>query len=150
MESENTLADRMISTYGKELEMLFGYIPYFSGKENTFAKKYDGAQGKSNLDFPVYDSVLLDFVKKASKTGLMDRNYPYVYARQHIRTHDDERKCIERCTIRDVDILRGLMSKYVLEGMHKGTAWAEGAREGIYLGVLLKFKELIDFYRKPS
>jgi len=149
LESENTLADQMITTYGKELEMLFGFIPYFSEKNNTFAKNYDGAQGESNLNFPVFDSVLLDFVKKASKTKLMDRNYPYVYSRNRIRTHEDERKCIERCTIRDVDILRGFLSKYILEGMHRGPAWAEGAREGIYLGVLLKFKELIDFYRRP-
>lgn len=139
----------MITTYGKELEMLFNFIPYFSGKDNTFAKKYDGSQGDSGLEFPVYDSTLLDFVKKASKTKLMDRNYPYVYSRNRIRTHEDERKFIEKSTIRDVDALRGLMSKYVLEGMHRGPAWAEGAREGIYLGVLLKFKELIEFYRKP-
>ena len=149
MQSENTLADKMITTYGRELEMLFSFIPYFSGN-NTFAKKYDGAQGKSNLDFPVFDSVLLDFVKKASKTKLMDRNYPYVYSRYHLRTHDDERKFIERSTIRDVDALRGLMSKYVLEGMHRGPAWAEGAREGIYLNVLLKFKEFMEFYGKPK
>ncbi len=149
MESENTLADRLITTYGKELEMLFQYIPYFSDKKNAFSKKYDGTQGESYLNFPVFDSTLLDFVKRASKTKLMNRNYPYVYSRNRIRTHEDERKFIERCSIRDVDDLRGMLSKYVLEGMHRGPAWAEGANEGIYLGVLLKFKELIDFYRKP-
>ena len=149
MESENTLADRMITTYGRELEMLFAYIPYFAEKDKEFSKKYDGSQGDSGMDFPVYDSVLLDFVKKASKTKLMDRNYPYVYSRNRIRTHEDERKFIERCTIRDVDALRGLLSKYILEGMHRGPAWSEGAREGIYFAVLSKFKELIDFYRRP-
>ena len=139
----------MITTYGRELEMLFAYIPYFSGKDNVFAKKYDGAQGESNLNFPVFDSVLLDFVKKASKTSLMNRNYPYVYSRNRIRTHEDERKFIKNCTIRNVDDLRGFLSKYVLEGMHRGPAWAEGANEGIYLAVLSKFKEMMDFYRKP-
>ncbi len=140
----------MISTYGRELEMLFAFIPYFSGKDKAFSKKYDGAQGESNLNFPVFDSTLLDFVKKASKTSLMNRNYPYVYSRNRIRTHEDERKYIEKCTIRNVDDLRGFLSKYVLEGMHRGPAWAEGADEGIYLGVLNKFKELMDFYRKPQ
>ena len=67
MESENILADKLISEYGRELEVLFSYIPYFSDKDKSFTKKYDGAQGSSNLDFPVFDSVLLDFVKKASK-----------------------------------------------------------------------------------
>ncbi len=148
MESENILADKLIKEYGRELEMLFAYIPYFSDKESTFAKNYDGAQGEINLSFPVYDSVLLDFVKKASKTKLMNRNYPYVYSRHRIRTHEDERKFIEKSTIRDADDLRGLMSKYIIEGMHRGPAWAEGAREGIYLGVLQKFKELIEFYKK--
>ncbi len=149
MESENILADKLISEYGRELEMLFSYIPYFSDGNNSFAKKYDGAQGSSNLDFPVFDSVLLDFVKKASRMKLMYRNYPYVYSRNRIRSHEDERNFIKKCTIRDVDDLRGFLSKYVLEGLHRGPAWAEGAREGIYLAVLVKFKELIDFYRKP-
>ena len=150
MESENILADKLISEYGKELEVLFSYIPYFSDKNKSFTKKYDGAQGSSNLDFPVFDSVLLDFVKKASKMKLMNRNYPYIYSRNRIRTHEDERNYIEKCTIRDVDDLRGFLSKYVLEGLHRGPAWAEGANEGIYLAVLVKFKELIDFYRKPK
>lgn len=148
MESENSLADKLITEHGRELEMLFSYIPYFSGKDKEFAKAYDGSQGESNLAFPVYDSVLLDFVKKASKTKIMNRNYPYVYSRHRLRTHDDERKFIENSTIRDTDALFGIMSKYVLEGFRRGPAWPEGAYEGIYLGVLLKLKELIDFYRK--
>ncbi len=148
LESENAIADKLIKEYGKELEVLFAYIPYFASKDSTFAKKYDGDQADSVISFPVFDSTLLDFVKKASRMKLMNRNYPYVYARRRLKTHEDERKFIESCQIADADDLRGILSKYVLEGMHRGPAWEEGAKEGIYLGVLSKFKEMIEFYRK--
>ncbi len=148
MESENSLADKLIKEYGKELNVLFAYIPYFSSRETAFSKKYDGEQGDSVMGFPVFDSTLLDFIKKVSGMKLINRNYPYVYARRRFKSHEDERRFIENSTISDVDDLRGVLSKYVIEGRHRGPAWAEGATEGIYLGVLTKFKDLIDFYRK--
>ena len=151
MESENKVADEMMKKYGKDILDLCAYIPYFSerGKRDV-EKPYDGKYGESKLKFPVFDSTLLSFVKKAQASKLMDRNYLYVYSRMRLRTHDDERKFIERATIRDVDALRGIISRYVLEGQRKGTRWGEGVEEKIYLNVLLKLKGFIDFYKKQE
>ncbi|SKB50906.1 hypothetical protein SAMN06296386_101328 [Lachnospiraceae bacterium] len=148
MESENVVAAEFISTYGSDVRTLSVYIPYFVGKTGKdVAHAYDGKQGESKLKFPVFDSTLLDFVKKASVSKLMDRNYPYAYSRNRIRTHDDERRFIARATVRDINALRGFLSRYVLEGMHNGTRWSEGVQEEIFLRVLSKLREIMDFYQ---
>ena len=148
MESENAVAAEFIRTYGADVRQLSVYIPYFTGKRGSdVSHAYDGKQGESKLKFPVFDSTLLDFVKKASQTKLMDRNYPYAYSRHRIRTHDDERKFIERATVRDVNVLRGFISRYVLEGMHNGSRWSEGVQEEIFLRVLSKLRDMMDFYQ---
>lgn len=148
MESENAVAAEFIKTYGSDVRQLSVYIPYFTGKRGSdVSHAYDGKQGESKLKFPVFDSTLLDFVKKASQTKLMDRNYPYAYSRHRIRTHDDERLFIERATVRDVNVLRGFISRYVLEGMHNGSRWGEGVQEEIFLRVLTKLRDLMDFYQ---
>ncbi|MCR5778671.1 MAG: hypothetical protein K6G84_14825 [Lachnospiraceae bacterium] len=148
MESENTLADSFIHEFGDDVLALATYIPYFTSKGGKdVAKDYDGEYGKSTLKFPVFDSMLLTFVKRAAGTKLMDRNYPYVYTRNRIRTHDDERRLIEMATIRDIGILRGILSRYVLEGQRIASRWSEGAEERIYLMTLEKLKGLMDFYR---
>ncbi len=147
MESENTLALEFMREYADDVTELSKFIPYFMSKDKgDYSKEYDGKYGESSLNFPVYDSTLLSFVKRASQSKLMDRNYPYVYTRYHIKTHEDERNFIAKATIRDVKILKGFLSKYVLEGNRIAKRWSEGADERIYLGVLEKLKGFIDFY----
>ncbi|MBO6148464.1 MAG: hypothetical protein J6O55_03905 [Lachnospiraceae bacterium] len=151
MESENTVAAEMMRKYGKDILDLCAYIPYFSEKgKKDVEQPYDGKYGESKLQFRVFDSTLLSFVKRAQNSALMDKNYLYVYSRNRIKTHADERKFIERATIRDVDALRGIISRYVLEGQRKAVRWGEGVEEKIYLNVLLKLKGFIDFYKKPD
>ncbi|MCR4891854.1 MAG: hypothetical protein K5989_06725 [Lachnospiraceae bacterium] len=151
MDNENSIANEVREKYGRDIVALSAYIPYFAdrGKKDV-QKSYDGQQGESCIPFPVFDSTLLQFVKKARNTALMDRNYPYVYRRYRIRTPKDERKAIERAGIRDVDLLKGILSRYVLEGQRKATRWGEGVEERIYYNVLSKLKELMDFYKSKS
>ncbi|MCR4745431.1 MAG: hypothetical protein K5894_09415 [Lachnospiraceae bacterium] len=151
MESENALALEFIREYGDDVMALAEYIPYFMSKaKGDFSKKYDGKYGESSLNFPVYDSTLLAFIKKAGQSKLIDRNYPYIYTRYRIKDHEDERNFIARATIRDVKILKGFFSKYVIEGNRIAKRWSEGADERIYLGVLEKMKGFIEFYSLGS
>ena len=151
LESENTIADAYLKKYGALVRELSKFIPYFESKgSKDVAVPYDGKYGESSLKFPVFDSTLLSFVKKVSGSPLADRNYAYVYSRYHIRTHDDERDFINKSGIRDIDALRGIMSKYVLEGMHKATRWGEAVENRIFYMVLIKLKELMDFYQKKA
>ena len=91
----------------------------------------------------------MNLVKDAKRTQLLDRNYAYVYSRHRIRTVEDEQRLIERATIQDMDTLKGILSKYILGGMTKGQVWSEGVSNGSILKVLLKMKEILEYWDKP-
>ena len=56
---------------------------------------------------------------------------------------------IERATIREMDVLKGILSKYILGGMTKGRVWTEGVANGSILKVLLKMKEILEYWDRP-
>ncbi len=111
-------------------------------REQQVYSEYDGPEKELSVSFPVYDSTLMSFVKEVKKTPLMDRNYPYVYTRYHIRTPEDERKAIREAKAKDIDKLRGILSKYVLGGQTKASVWPQGVKEGIFAEILTKFAEI--------
>lgn len=47
------------------------------------------------------------------------------------------------------NLLRGILSRYVLEGRIKGKVWNEAVQEQIFYLVLEKMKEIIEFWDKP-
>lgn len=110
---------------------------------------YTGDGTHATFSFPVYDSTLLSFINDVGVSCFMDTNYHYVYSRNHIRTHEDEWKAIERVTVMDMEILNGILSKYVLGGMTKAVLWKEGVQYEIFLRVLLKAKEIVEYWDKP-
>ena len=103
----------------------------------------------SSITFPVYDGMLMSFIKEVQRTGLLDRNYPYVYSRNRIRTVKDELAAIDRSGIREMDILKGILSKYVLGGMTKGKLWGEAVNNSVFLNVVRKMKENLEFWDGP-
>lgn len=102
-----------------------------------------------SFSFPVYDATLMSFIKEASKSALMEKNYSYTYTRNHIKTHDDERRLIRAAELKDWDILRGILSKYVLGGRTKAVLWSEAVQENIFVMVLEKMRKIIEFWDKP-
>ena len=98
------------------------------------------------MTFPVYDGTLMSFVKDVQRTTLLSRNYFYIYSRNRLRTADDEKRLIASSEIIDMDNLTGILSKYIYEGMTKGRVWSEGVRNGVFLGVIRKMKENIDYW----
>ena len=48
-----------------------------------------------------------------------------------------------------MDTLKGILSKYILGGMTKGQVWSEGVSNGSILKVLLKMKEILEYWDKP-
>lgn len=102
-----------------------------------------------SIGIPVYDSNLMSFVKEAGASALMNRNYQYVYTRGAIRTHDDERRVIRAAEIQDWDILCGILTNYVMGGRTRATLWTEGVKEDIYLLVLKKMQEIVEYWDKP-
>lgn len=92
---------------------------------------YRGDDKIKVIPIPVYDSTLLAFVKDAEKTKFIDKNYPYVYSRNNILTHEDEIRLLEAATLADLRIFKGVISKYVLGGRTRSSVWSEGVESGV-------------------
>jgi hypothetical protein len=130
---------------------LFSYLPWLEGIGGTVpSSTYAGQElAGHSMTFPVYDGNLMRFVKEAAKSPLMDRNYRYLYTRKRLKTPDDERKAIAAATWKEWDVLRGILSRYVLEGMVKGSLWNQAVKENIFYLVLRQMKFVLQYWGKP-
>jgi predicted transcriptional regulator with HTH domain len=105
---------------------------------------YDGEDVSASIAVPIYDSTLLNFVKSMNTSGIMDRNYPYVYSKYGMHTYIDEIFRIEKCDLKDMDVIIGIISKYVLGGMSKGILWNIAVEEGIFFHALVRIKDILE------
>ena len=153
MEQNIEYRQQLVREYKQMVSPLLVYLPWLvknAGQSGSTAYRGDEySENPSNFSFPVYDATLMRFIKEASKSGLMDKNYSYTYTRNRIQTHDDERRLIQAADLRDWDMLRGIFSKYVLGGRTKAYLWSEAVRENIFALVLEKMRKIIEFWDKP-
>ena len=152
MEQKTEDRQQVIREYKEMLDPLLRYLPWLEGNAGKAASRSYQGQGisKSSMSFPVYDATLLNFIREASNSALMDRNYSYVYTRNRIRTHDDERRVIAGAQLRDWDILRGILSRYVLEGRTKATLWVEALQENIFMLVLQQMRKVVEYWDRTK
>lgn len=153
MEQDIEYRQQLVQEYGRMVTPLLRYLPWLiknAGQSGSTGYGGDeGSEHSMSFSFPVYDATLMNFIREASKSALMDRNYIYVYTRGRIQTHDDERRLIQAADLKDWDILRGILSKYVLGGRTKAYLWSEAVRENIFVLVLEKMQEIIEYWDKP-
>lgn len=151
MQQEIECRKQLLVEYKNALVPLLRYLPWLEKSAGTsVSRNYDGAEmGERLMGFPVYDGTLLGFVREAQKTVFMDRNYRYIYTRNRIRNHEDERRMIESASLKEWGILCGILSKYVLGGQTKATLWNEAVQERIFYLVILKMCEIIEYWDKP-
>lgn len=143
---------QIIQEYRRQLEPLLRYLPWLENNSGKIVSRNYQGQGLSahSMSFPVYDATLMQFVREAARSELMDRNYCYVYTRNRIRTHADERRAIAAAELKDWDILRGILSKYVLTGMTKATVWGEAVRENLFVLILKQMRSIVDYWDKSK
>ena len=148
---EANLREQIIEEYKDDLVRLLKYLPFLekkSGKDVT--QFYEGDGENKVIPVPVYDSTLLGFVKEARATKFIYRNYPYVYRRWKMPTPKDERIAMESATLRDMDLFRGIISKYVLEGQRKSVMWTCAVEERIFVTALTRLRSLMfDYSAQP-
>jgi hypothetical protein len=151
MEQETENRQDKLGEYKQALVPLLRYLPWLEKSAGTSTSRaYDGPEmGERVMSFPVYDSTLLSFVREASKSIFMDRNYRYIYTRNHIVSHEDERRVIQNAGLKEWDILCGILSRYVLGGQTKGPLWSEAVQEKIFYLVIEKMCEIIEYWDKP-
>ena len=70
----------------------------------------------------------------------------YINSRYRIGDAEDELKTIQGVSFKNVEILTGILSKYVCGGMTKSWVWQQAVEIGIFLAILLKFKELFEMW----
>jgi len=151
LEDNKEYRQQLIEQYREIVMPLLKYLPWFESKKGTsVSSQYSGGDIANNsIPFPVYDGTLMNFVRQAQQTSLMNRNYSYIYTRNRIKTHEDERALIEKAGLGEWDILCGILSKYVLGGRTKGNLWNEAVRENIFYMVLKQMREIIEFWDRP-
>lgn len=152
MNSDKLSVEEMVEYYKPDVDALAVYIPWLEQQKGKMAAQLYAGEGldQHSVSFPVYDGTLMNFVREAQKSSLIDRNYVYAYSRNRIRTVEDEKRFIARATIREMGDLWGILSKYILKGMTKGTLWSEGVKNGVFLELLQKMTELIAFWDKEG
>jgi len=129
---DDTLREQTIEEYRDDVLKLIKYLPWLASKSGKeVSSMYRGDDKMQVIPIPVYDSTLLAFIKDAEKTKFMDRNYPYVYSRNNIKTHEDEVKLLQSATLADIRIFKGVISKYVLGGRKRSVVWADGVESGV-------------------
>ncbi len=145
------MRDINLLEFREDVRKLNRYAEWLESKRGIKVSKIyeDSSLSASTVSFPVYENTLLNFVNEASRTGLMDTNYQYVYSEFSIRNHEDERRVIEEANIKNANVLCGILSKYVLGGMTKGILWNEAVEEGIFFLAVVKMKELLEMWDKP-
>ena len=152
MELEVDVKDRILKEYDQAVTPLMEFLPWLEQHSGRDSYTMYGSEGISehSLGFPVYDANLMRFVKKAEKTSLMDRNYRYVFTRNRLQSHEAERVLIQQATWREWGQLKGIFSRYILEGKVKGRIWSEGVKEDIFYLVLLKMQEIVQTWGKRT
>ncbi len=141
----------MINKYKPDVDALIKYLSWLEQKSGSSLMSNYSPEGGAELTMkvPVYDSTLLSFVKLANKTKFMNKNYMYTYSKYRIKTAADELKLIENVQIMDMQVLGDILSCYVLKGMRKGAVWNDAIKNGIFLCVVKRMKELIEFWTVP-
>lgn len=145
-ESDIDTRRNLIRRYQPDARRLVRYISWLETKKGSDVMgsyEGDGVQ-KTTFTFPVYDSTLLSFVKTAKETQFITRNYQYVYTRNRIKNTEQEKKAVRNATLRDMEIISGIFSRYVLGGMTKSVLWAQGVENGIFLEVLYRLREILE------
>ena len=118
-DEENNMADvtenspqDIVNRYRGMVETLSGYLKWFKENENKAVdQNYSGSNMGSTIQFPVYDGTVLSFVKDAQASGLMDRNYVYLYSRKNLKTWKDELEYISNVDIMHLDDINRIISK---------------------------------------
>ncbi len=140
---EESTSEKTRAQYMKDVDVLVKYLPWFDKiRGKAVQKVYDGEKDFKVIQIPVYDSNLLSFVKEADKTALITKNYPYVYTRLRLKTAEDELNAVNNAHLKDIETLKGILSKYILGGKSKAYVWREGIENGVLHAIVKRLKYL--------
>jgi hypothetical protein len=151
MENDKAYREQKIEQYRGFIDPFFRYIPWLQERMGRKqGKLYDGNDVSHSISIPVYDGTLLNLVKGFQATGLMDRNYPYIYSRFNMVTAEDEIGRIKQTALNDIEVIMGIISKYVMGGMTRGKLWTDAVEDGIFYHALVRCKDILEVWDEPK
>ena len=138
-----TTSEKIRKEYLPDVELLSRYMSWMEKKAGQQVQTYyEGEEDFKVIQIPVYDSTLLAFVKDAKKTKLIDKNYRYYYTKYKIKNVEDELHLLKHAHLKDIDLFKGILSKYILQGQSKGAVWSDGIKNGVFLELLRRMTAL--------
>ncbi len=151
MQKERFSREEFLAMFREDVIRLSRYIPWFEEKcgDDVSQNYTDGDLMNHTLSFPVYDSILLAFLNDASTTVFMEQNYHYFYSRNRIHNYEDELRLIETADIMHMEVLQCILSRYVFGGMTKAYLWRDGVEHRVFLAILKKARQIIEFWSQP-
>ncbi len=150
MDNDKAYRLQKIAEYRVDFDPFFRYIPWLEERKGKRQSRlYDGGDISHSVSIPVYDGTLLNFVKGMQATGLMDRNYPYIYSNRNMITAEDELYQISQAGLKDMEVILGILSKYVLGGMTRGKLWTDAVENGLFYHALVRIKEILEVWDEP-
>lgn len=108
---------------------LLNYIPYFEDETIEFCR-WEGMYSN-------YDEKLKEFIKEVYKTDLMKSDY-LSYLDERLLDRDYS----AAVPTADFELLRAILTFYVRQDRFSEGAWAGFAKEGVFLKILNRLKEL--------
>lgn len=143
--------EEFLGMFREDVIRLSRYITWLEKKSGNDVSKYyeDGDKMRHTLSFPVYDSILLSFLNDASTTVFMEQNYHYFYTRNRIMDYEDELRMIETADIMHMEVLQCILSRYIFGGMTKAYLWKDGVDHKIFLNILKKARQIVEFWDQP-
>ena len=108
---------------------LLDYIPYFEDENRVFLKREEM--------YPQYDEKLEEFIMEVYKTDLMKSNY-LDYLDERILGRD----YATVVPTADFELLKSIFTFYVRQDRFVEGAWASSAKDGVFLKILYRLKEL--------
>lgn len=126
-----------------KLMQYYNWIKSKSGQDISSLYTGDNIE-ETSMAVPVYDSTLLAFIKVAKGTEFMNRNYVYTFSRLRLRTPQDEIEAIKDSSLQEIKNIGDILSNYCYKGDVRGATWNEGLKNGVYLAILDRLKELLE------
>lgn len=152
LENEQLSTEKIIEKYKDDANLLMKYVPYLEKKLGDYKLQMHKVEGENNrnINIPIYDSTLLRMVEEIGSLQFMNENYAYVYRKYKMIDDNDELYQINKAGIQNMDLLWGILSKYILKGRVKGLVWQEGVANGVILAAIRKMNDVILFWTKDD
>lgn len=127
----------------KKATPLLRYIPYFSSHSMVYCRRVSAKEqqnGSFVFGYPEYEREFLEFIDEVENIDIMDCSYPETIKKKTGQT--DYRKALPEIERADIELTLALLTAMIRHEHFCNGAWDIAAKNGWFLSVLNRLKEL--------